>query len=557
VGHGLIHRFGSIGDRPDDPAPERLRHRLVVYMGALMSCGAVVWCGLSFAFGFREAAAIPFAYLLLTAANLAAFAAWKRFPAMAFTQVLASVVLPFAFQWSVGGFYATGATMLWALVAVVGTLTFTSARQLVKWLALYLALAIVSGFVDGAARARAVVPVSEDVKIAFLVANIVMISIVILALIFYFLDQRERAVQALAQAKERIEDLRKEVADARQLGQYTLVAKLGSGGMGTVYLASHAMLRRPTAIKLVRKEKVDEATLARFEREVQLTATLTHPNVVTVYDYGRTSDGMFYYVMEYLGGADLGVVVERHGAMPVARCVRILAQTADALAEAHKQGLIHRDVKPANVILVNGWEPDVVKVVDFGLVKQMGPQPPASRADAQASAAEAAITGTPAYMSPEAIDTPGQVDGGSDVYSVGCLAYFLMTGQEVFQAKSWIDVWSHHLHTQPVPPSVRCGVDIPRRLEELVLACLAKSPRDRPSMAELATRLRAFEAEAWAGWSASDAAAWWEEHGASLAADREQHAGALDVTIVARAPGAQASETRPTKLGKVAGGNGA
>ncbi len=559
MANGLIHRLGSIGDRPDDPPPERLRHRLLVYMATLMACGAFVWCGLSFAFGFREAAAIPLGYIVLTAANLAVFGARKRFPPTAFTQVLASVLLPFAFQWSVGGFYATGAAMLWALVAVVGSLTFTSPRELVKWLAVYLVLAVASGFVDRAARARTVVAVSDDVKIAFLVANIVMISTVTLLLIFYFLDQRERAVHALAQAKERIEDLRKEVADARQLGQYTLVAKLGSGAMGTVYLASHAMLRRPTAIKLVRREKVDEATLARFEREVQLTATLTHPNVITVYDYGRTSAGMFYYVMEYLGGADLGVIVERHGAMPAARCLRILAQTADALAEAHKQGLIHRDVKPANVILVNGWEPDVVKVVDFGLVKQVagpqasGPVTSASRAPLQALPSDAHMTGTPAYMSPEAIDTPGKMDGRSDVYSVGCLAYYLMTGKEVFVgAKSWVDLLSHHLHTPPVPPSVH-GVDVPRPLEELVLACLAKSPADRPSMADLAARLRGLEAEASASWSRVGRDGVVEKHGTGLVAERQRTGGELDVTIVARAPGARPSERPPAKLEKVAG----
>jgi serine/threonine-protein kinase len=151
---------------------------------------------------------------------------------------------------------------------------------------------------------------------------------------------------------------------------------------------------------------------------------------------------------------------------------------------------------------------------------------------------DADITGTPAYMSPEAIDTPSRVDGRSDVYSVGCLAYYLMTGKEVFTAKSWVDLWAHHLQTAPVPPSVRCGVAVPRPLEELVLACLAKSPDDRPSMAELATRLRRLEAEAMAGWSASDAAAWWEKHGTGLLAER-QKGGELDVTIVARAPGAR------------------
>jgi serine/threonine protein kinase len=276
-----------------------------------------------------------------------------------------------------------------------------------------------------------------------------------------------------------------------------------------------------------------------------------------VYDYGRTSAGMFYYVMEYLDGADLGVIVERHGAMPAARCLRILVQTADALAEAHKQGLIHRDVKPANVILINGWEPDVVKVVDFGLVKQLaappssGSLPPESSAPVPAVPGDADITGTPAYMSPEAIDTPGKVDGRSDVYSVGCLAYYLMTGKEVFTAKSWVDVWAHHLQTPPVPPSAQGGVDVPPLLEELVLACLAKSPADRPSMAELAARLRVLDEEARAGWSASDAAAWWEKHGTGLVAGRQQ-VGELDVTIVTRAPGARPSE-KQTKVEKVTG----
>jgi eukaryotic-like serine/threonine-protein kinase len=154
-------------------------------------------------------------------------------------------------------------------------------------------------------------------------------------------------------------------------------------------------------------------------------------------------------------------------------------------------------------------------------------------------------------MSPEAIDTPGMVDGRSDVYSVGCLAYYLMTGKEVFTAKSWVDLWAHHLQTPPVPPSAHGGVEVPRPLEELVLACLAKSPADRPSMAELATRLRVLEAEARAGWSASDAAAWWAKHGTGLVAGRQQ-GGELDVTIVARAPGARPSD-KQTKVEKVAG----
>ena len=488
-------------------------------MGALMACGALVWCGLSFAFGFREAAAIPLGYIVLTAANFAAFGAWKRFAPTAFTQVLASVLLPFAFQWSVGGFYATGAAMLWALVAVVGSLTFTSPRELVKWLAVYLVLAVASGFVDGAARARTVVAVSDDVKVAFLVANIVMISTVTLLLIFYFLDQRERAVHALARATERIEDLRQEVADARQLGQYTLVAKLGSGAMGTVYLASHAMLRRPTAIKLVRREKVDEETLARFEREVQLTATLTHPNVITVYDYGRTDAGMFYYVMEYLGGADLGVIVERHGAMPAARCLRILVADGGRARRGAQAGP-HPPRREAG-------ERDPRQRVGARRGEGRGLRP-------GEAAGGAAVVGLPATGGERSLarrarrrgdhrdagvhEPRGDRYAGQGRWPLGRLLRRL-SGLLPHHREGGVhgEVVGGPLGAAPAcaarSPSAHGGVEVPQPLEEIVLACLAKSPADRPSMAQLATRLRKLEAEARGEWSASDAAAWWEKHG--------------------------------------------
>jgi serine/threonine-protein kinase len=353
----------------------------------------------------------------------------------------------------------------------------------------------------------------------------------------YFLAQ-------LAEAKAAIADLTKEVQDAKRLGQYTLVEKLGEGGMGAVYRARHAMLRRPTAIKLVRPDRADEATIARFEREVQLTATLTHPNTVVIYDYGRTDDGTFYYAMELLDGADLGVLTSMTGPMPVGRVVHIVKQIAQALAEAHKKGLIHRDIKPANVLLTQAHVADLVKVVDFGLVKEIasvGPNPLETQ--------QGAIAGTPSYMSPEALARPDSVDARSDVYSLGCLSYFLLTASPVFRAESTIEICSHHLHTAPTPMSVRASRQVPQPLEELVLSCLAKKPEDRPTTDALVATLRGFLAEPWGRWEESDATAWWRANGAAVAEYRARSVESVDQTVVARKPSSSSVATDATELG--------
>ncbi|HMC95456.1 MAG TPA: serine/threonine-protein kinase, partial [Polyangia bacterium] len=216
--------------------------------------------------------------------------------------------------------------------------------------------------------------------------------------------------------------LRAEVREARRFGQYVLERKIGEGAMGVVYRATHAMLRRPAAIKLLLKERASEIDLARFEREVQHTSRLVHPNTISIFDYGRTAEGVFYYVMEYLDGVDLQSLVAQYGPVEPARTIHILAQVSGALAEAHALGLIHRDIKPANIVLTERPdEPDVVKVVDFGLVKRFG-------GNLDESAATDAITGTPLYMAPEAISRPDTVDGRSDLYAIGAVAYFLLTG---------------------------------------------------------------------------------------------------------------------------------
>ena len=319
--------------------------------------------------------------------------------------------------------------------------------------------------------------------------------------------------------------LHKRVQRAMELGQYTLLEKLGEGGMGVVYRAQHALLRRPTAIKLLRapqpaepcffvgramlgsrrtsevSPKPDEAALARFEREVQLTAQISHPNIVSVYDFGRSPEGAFYYAMEFLDGVDLQRLVEEHGPLPPSRVVHILAQVAEALSEAHAVGLIHRDIKPANVIVcAHPRRSDLVKVVDFGLVKELSGASPAV-SDARL------VTGTPLYMAPETITSPGESDPRSDLYALGAMGYFLLTGEPVFEGKTVVEVCGAHLHKAVVPPSLRTNTKIPADLEALLLRCLAKSRQDRPSSAEEIQRaLRAMSVPLW---SAEEAQAWW------------------------------------------------
>ncbi len=305
-------------------------------------------------------------------------------------------------------------------------------------------------------------------------------------------------------ASRTIYDLREEVRDVKRLGQYHLEEKLGEGGMGIVYRASHAMLQRPTAVKLLPTDRVGEHSLARFEREVRMTARLTHPNTVTIFDYGRTPDGVFYYAMELLEGATLAELVENHGPLAPSRAVHILRQICGSLREAHRVGLIHRDIKPANIMLCErGGVYDTVKVLDFGLVKEL------KKSDGAPLTRTDMVTGTPQYIPPEALTAPDRVDARSDLYSLGAVAFWMLTGEELFGGATLIEVCSHHLHTPPRRPSeVEPGV--PEDLERAVLACLAKDPSARPESAEALERALAACACA-ADWSEADAAAWWKD----------------------------------------------
>ncbi len=298
--------------------------------------------------------------------------------------------------------------------------------------------------------------------------------------------------------------LRRSVVRARRLGQYTLLEKIGQGGMGVVYRAEHEMLRRPTAIKLLAPQSAGEESLRRFEREAQLTARLTNPHTVSVYDFGRTPEGVFYYVMEYLDGVDLERLVREQGPLPAGRVVHILRQVCEALAEAHGVGLIHRDIKPANILLSRlGGVPDFAKVLDFGLVKDVH-----AAEDARLTR-ENVFAGTPQYLAPETIEDGRSPDPRSDLYALGAVAYYLLTATPVFDGRP-IDVIQSHLKASPQPPSARLGRPLPAKLERLVLDCLEKDPNRRPESAQ-ALMDRLAECDDVEPWSEGKAKLWWRE----------------------------------------------
>jgi serine/threonine-protein kinase len=292
---------------------------------------------------------------------------------------------------------------------------------------------------------------------------------------------------------------------AEELGSYRLVAPLGHGGMGEVWRAEHRMLARDAAIKLVRGREggIPRDLVARFEREAKATAGLRSPHTVQLYDFGRSDDGAFYYVMELLDGYTLDRLVERHGALPPGRVVSVLRQACRSLAEAHGAGLVHRDIKPGNIFLCRyGGEADFVKVVDFGLVKDV------SSGGGPNLTQTGLIAGTPAYMPPE-MALGKEVDGRSDLYALGCVGYYLLTGKTVFDRKTALETLHDHTSTPPVPPSQRVATPIPADLEAVLLDCLAKEPADRPESARV-LEARLAQTSPAGRWSAADAERWWD-----------------------------------------------
>jgi serine/threonine-protein kinase len=328
--------------------------------------------------------------------------------------------------------------------------------------------------------------------------------------IYYVMTTYTCAVSAYAVSRM-VYGLRLRLKRAREIGSYELIDKLGEGGMGEVWRARHRLLARPAAIKLIRREllgsshRTREAALWRFEREARDTAALRSIHTIDVYDFGITKDGDFYYVMELLDGISLERFVERFGPMEPARVAFVLRQVCHSLDEAHARGLVHRDIKPANIFLCRlGPDDDFVKVLDFGLVKHVQAAP------GTMLTGEGETAGTPAYMAPE-IALAGVVDGRADIYALGCVAYYLLTGKPVFSHPVALATVLAHVQEDPVPPSVRSEFEIPPALEALTLQCLAKDPAARPpSASDLGDRLA--EAVPSSVWTSEAARRWWELH---------------------------------------------
>ncbi len=304
----------------------------------------------------------------------------------------------------------------------------------------------------------------------------------------------------------------RQIVEARALGSYQLVERLGAGGMGEVWLARHRLLERGAAIKLIRSDVLENgrpgqaaATLRRFEREARSTASLTSPHPVRVFDFGVTDDGTFYYVMELLNGCDLEALVRKFGPLPLNRALYLVRQICRSLAEAHSMGLIHRDIKPANIYVCRiGVEYDFVKVLDFGLVRHE------YRADATSLSAEEFLMGTPDYMAPETI-LGERLARRVDIYAIGCLLRFLLTGEPVFRARNQAQLFQQHLHEAPTPTSQVAGQPIPSAVDDLILDCLQKDPAFRPTNVDEVLR-RATIATSSQVWDEDAARDWWERH---------------------------------------------
>jgi serine/threonine protein kinase len=299
--------------------------------------------------------------------------------------------------------------------------------------------------------------------------------------------------------------LRSELHEAKKFGQYQIREKIGAGGMGEVYLAEHQLLKRPCALKLIRPEAgADPVALARFEREVQSAARLSHPNTIEIFDYGHIDDGTFYYVMEYLPGISLQDLVKRFGPLPAGRAIYLFRQVCAGLAEAHGLGLVHRDLKPANIfVAVRGGESDVAKVLDFGLVKLTNDDSGVELTSDQR------VSGTPLYMAPEQAVGDRSLDARADIYALGCLLYFVMTGQPPFNGATGFEVMMAHARDPVVPPS-QVRPEVPADLEQVILCCLAKRADSRYS--EVKALGRALAACAAANeWDADKARDWWAE----------------------------------------------
>ncbi|MBR9803215.1 HDOD domain-containing protein [bacterium] len=300
------------------------------------------------------------------------------------------------------------------------------------------------------------------------------------------------------------ESMTKESLVDRQFGNFVLEQCIGEGAMGTVYRARHTMLDRPAAVKVLNKQELSRVDIARFEREVQLCSRLTHPNTISIYDYGRTSDGVFYYVMELVEGLTLKQLVQLFGPLSPARTIYILRQICSSLQEAHDQGIVHRDIKPENIILSSrGTQGDLATVLDFGLVRDL--------TNRDMLPTDACLSGTPLYMAPESINDPGFSSPACDLYAIGAVGYFLLCGQPLFTGNDALDICLKQLQELPPPPAERLKKPLPADLEQLVMSCLNKDPQKRPVSASLLEQglMNCLDANRWTN---QDAASWWKDN---------------------------------------------
>jgi serine/threonine-protein kinase len=317
--------------------------------------------------------------------------------------------------------------------------------------------------------------------------------------------------RAILVARSSVLEIDEELLDDRlAVGSYRLIERLGVGGMGEVWRAKHRLLARPAAVKLIRHDSqvgvAREELVQRFQREAQVTAGLRSPHTVQLYDFGVDDSGSFYYVMELLEGMDLHNMVKQFGPQPAERVIMLFRQACRSLAEAHERGLIHRDIKPANLFVTRlGYEYDYLKVLDFGIVKDQ-----LAGVEATLLSGHGHLPGTPAFMAPELVSTEGYIDRRADLYSLACAAYWALTGQLVFQAKSPLHMLVHHAQTAPVPPSQVSELPIPEQLEAIIMTCLEKDPAKRLSSA-LEFDARLAEVPDKNPWTNERAQAWWEQ----------------------------------------------
>jgi len=309
---------------------------------------------------------------------------------------------------------------------------------------------------------------------------------------------------------------RGEAGGARRLGAYRLGERIGEGGMANVYLAQHDLLKRPVAVKLLKPARASDEMIARFEREVQLASSLSHPNTVEIFDYGRTSDGLFYYAMEYLDGLTLSELLARAGPLPVRRAIHILAQVCAALAEAHARDIVHRDIKPENIMVCRyGGVYDFVKILDFGLVKHI------SQKHSRELTRTLRILGTPLYMAPERLRNPADVDARADIYAVGAVAFLMLSGRKLFESTDDLELTSRILNDEPPRVAETAPQPVPRELDLIVTSCVEKKRELRPQ--RVVDLVEAFDALALEHpWTQKEAEAWWSSQSIARAPEAKQ-----------------------------------